>query len=70
MEKNGAVSSNTPRACCGGRCRAMSRDNVKTGSDSAAVTYPSSQAEADAMVGDGIEKKATDAVADAMKSKQ
>jgi hypothetical protein len=58
MEKNGAISSNTPSGCCGGGC------HQKQSSDRQMVfQFPKDAEQADAMEQD-VTKQAVDAVVD------
>jgi len=58
MEKNGAISSNTPSGCCGGGCR------QKQASEYIQLRlFPNSKEQADALDQDAT-KTAIDAVAD------
>ena len=59
MEKNGAISSDTPSQCCGGNCHS-NQLNEKTGSDGTA--FPETEKQANEMEQD-ITKQAIDSVA-------
>ena len=62
MEKNGAISSETP-GCCGGSCQTKKAQDVQL------PLFPETSQEADAMEQD-ITKQAVDSVEAASKPKQ
>ena len=64
MEKNGAISSETP-SCCGGNCHSKEANEDPR----QLKLFPETEAEADAMEQD-LTKDAVDAVADSSKPKQ
>lgn len=58
MEKNGAVSADTPGQCCGGNCHSK---EATDGSNHMTGRFPQTEAQADSLDGD-ITKQAVDAV--------
>ena len=64
MEKNGAISADTPQPCCGGSC-----DSKSASADPSQLTkgFPETKEQADSVDQD-LTKSAVDAVANASKS--
>ena len=66
MEKNGAISNQTPSGCCGGGCGshpdAIARQKMASEAQNQKMLFPSDDKEAD-----GLEQDLTKAAIDAVK---